>query len=71
MGARGVASMDKLNVVTTGTYNADMEKRNGKWTITRWYIEVDAPVAQSPMPANVPADVVKFVPDAREVCVRK
>jgi 3-phenylpropionate/cinnamic acid dioxygenase small subunit len=40
-----VPAADKLQLLTTGTYNAELEKRGGKWTITRWYIEVDAPVA--------------------------
>jgi hypothetical protein len=38
-----VPAADKLNILTTGTYNASLEKRNGKWLITRWYIEADAP----------------------------
>jgi hypothetical protein len=66
-----VPASDKLNVLTTGTYNATMEKRAGKWIITRWYIEVDAPVAQSPMPANLPPDAISFTPDARPECVKK
>jgi hypothetical protein len=40
-----VPAADKLQTLTTGTYNADLEKRGGKWTITRWYIETDAPVS--------------------------
>jgi acetoacetate decarboxylase len=37
-----------LKPVTTGTYNAELEKRNGRWIITRWYIETDGFVAPSP-----------------------
>jgi 3-phenylpropionate/cinnamic acid dioxygenase small subunit len=66
-----VPASDTLKMLTTGTYNADMQKRDGKWIITRWYIEVDAPVAQSPMPANLPADVIKFTPDKRTECEKK
>lgn len=66
-----VPASDKLNVLTTGTYNATMEKRAGKWTITRWYIEVDAPVASSPMPPNLPPDAISFTPDARPECAKK
>ena len=42
-----VPAADQLHVLTTGTYNANLEKRDGKWTITRWYIEVDAPLSPS------------------------
>ena len=44
---------DKLSVLTTGTYNAELAKRNGKWTITRWYIEADAPLAPSKVTPGV------------------
>jgi 3-phenylpropionate/cinnamic acid dioxygenase small subunit len=30
---------DKWSVFTTGTYNANLERRGGKWIITRWTIE--------------------------------
>jgi 3-phenylpropionate/cinnamic acid dioxygenase small subunit len=33
------AATDQWSVFTTGTYNADLERRSGKWIITRWYIE--------------------------------
>lgn len=66
-----VPNADKLNPVTTGTYNANMEKRNGKWTITRWYIEVDAQVAPSAFPPNVPKEAITVIPDMREACVKK
>ena len=42
-----VPAADKLQILTSGTYNATLEKRDGKWTITRWYIEADAPLAPS------------------------
>ena len=38
-----VPNADKLQVLTTGTYDAELEKREGRWVITRWHIEVDAP----------------------------
>jgi hypothetical protein len=60
-----VPAADKLNILTTGTYNADMEKHNGKWTITRWYIECDAPLAMSQIPEGFPESEVKFIPDPR------
>jgi len=30
---------DQWSVFTTGTYNADLERRSGKWIITRWSME--------------------------------
>ena len=66
-----VPASDKLNVVTTGTYNANLEKRNGKWTITRWYIETDAPLAPSKMPEGFSADEIKFIPDPRAKAEKK
>lgn len=58
-----VPAADKLHTLTTGTYNANLEKRGGKWTITRWYIEVDAPLAPSKLPEGFPEDQVKWIPD--------
>jgi len=52
----------KLRVATTGTYNMGMEKRDGQWTITRFAIEVDGRVRQSPMPESLPADLLEFKP---------
>ena len=66
-----VPNADKLNVLTTGTYNATMEKRDGRWITTRWYIEVDAVLAMSQMPTNVPPGSFSFIPDAREACAAK
>jgi len=65
-----VPAADKLNVLTTGTYNASMEKRNGRWVITRWYIEVDAPLPMSPLPSNLPPGAVSYTPDARPECTK-
>ena len=42
-----VPNADKLDMLTSGTYNGELEKRDGRWVITRWYIETDAPVAPS------------------------
>lgn len=66
-----VPNADKLNVLTTGSYNATMEKRDGRWITTRWYIEVDAVLAMSQMPTNVPPGSFSFVPDAREACAAR
>jgi hypothetical protein len=66
-----VPAADKLNILTTGTYNATMEKRNGRWVTTRWYIETDAPLKASPMPAGVPAGTVTAIPDNRPECQAK
>ena len=57
-----------FKILTSGTYNATLKKRNGKWTITRWYIEVDAPLAPSPLPKGEILKSFKFSPDAREMC---
>ena len=66
-----VPASDKLNVITTGTYNATMAKRDGRWIITRWYIEVDAPVPASPLPPNLPPDAISFKPDTRAECTKR
>ena len=57
-----VPDADKLNILTTGVYHANLEKRNGKWTITRWYIEADAPLNPSAVPAGA-----EYIPDPRFV----
>jgi 3-phenylpropionate/cinnamic acid dioxygenase small subunit len=51
-----------FEVFTSGTYNASLEKRDGKWTITRWYIEVDATAPPSEIP-QIPG--IEFIPDNR------
>ncbi len=56
--------------ITSGTYNATLEKRDGRWTITRWYIEVDAPVSSSPVPEE-PIEGFTFIPDDRPECKKK
>ena len=58
-----VPAADKLSILTSGTYNANLEKRNGKWTITRWYIEADAPLAPSPLPEGFSEEEFKWIPD--------
>jgi acetoacetate decarboxylase len=58
-----VPAADHLHLLTTGTYNANLEKRGGKWIITRWYIETDAPVSPSAMPEGFPEDELKWIPD--------
>jgi 3-phenylpropionate/cinnamic acid dioxygenase small subunit len=66
-----VPAADKLTVLTTGTYNATLEKRNGKWTITRWYIETDAPVAPSKIPEGFSEKEMKIIPDPRAKAEKK
>ena len=58
-----VPAADDLHVLTTGTYNAELEKRNDKWTITRWYIECDAPLNPSKLPEGFSEDEFKWIPD--------
>ena len=55
---------DKLDVLTTGTYNVELKKRDGKWTITRFYIEVDAPLKPSAIPEGTN---YTYVPDTKVV----
>jgi acetoacetate decarboxylase/3-phenylpropionate/cinnamic acid dioxygenase small subunit len=62
-----VPAADKLSILTTGTYNATLEKRNDKWTITRWYIEADAPLSPSKLPEGFPEAEVKWIPDPSTV----
>jgi 3-phenylpropionate/cinnamic acid dioxygenase small subunit len=42
----GATAADQWSVFTTGTYNADLERRGGKWIITRWSIETRPTAAQ-------------------------
>jgi acetoacetate decarboxylase len=58
-----VPAANELHLLTTGTYNADLEKRNGKWIINRWYIEVDAPLSPSPFPEGFTKEEVIYSPD--------
>ncbi len=55
----------KFYVFTSGTYNASLRKRNGRWTITRWYIETDAAVPKSEIP-EIPG--IEYFPDNRQEC---
>ncbi len=52
----------KFEVFTSGTYNVSLEKRDGEWTITRWYIEIDAMAPPSEV-AEYPG--IEFIPDVR------
>jgi 3-phenylpropionate/cinnamic acid dioxygenase small subunit len=54
----------RFQVFTSGTYNVSLRKRNGAWTITRWYIETDAPVP----PSKVDIPGVEFIPDTLSDC---
>lgn len=60
-----VPAADKIQVLTTGTYNAELEKRKGRWVITRWYIEVDAPLATSSLPEGFSKEEFQWIPDPR------
>jgi nitrogen fixation protein FixH len=53
----------KFTPLTSGTYNASLEKRDGKWIITRWYIEVDAPVNASEVPKGFDSKEMQLIPD--------
>ena len=55
----------RFYVFTSGTYNASLEKRDGRWTITRWYIEVDASAPKSIIP-EIPG--IEYIPDDRPEC---
>ena len=57
-----VSSGGRLSPLTTGTYNISLEKRDGKWTITRWYIEADGFLPFSKVPQGFGTEEVKFVP---------
>jgi len=52
----------RFDIFTSGTYNASLEKRNGRWTITRWYIELDAVAPPSDVP-EYPG--IEFIPEDR------
>jgi hypothetical protein len=58
-----VPAANELHMLTSGTYNAELEKRNGKWTITRWYIEADVPLSPSPLPEGFSENEFKWTPD--------
>ena len=54
-----------FNLFTSGTYNATLEKRDGRWIITRWYIEVDGTVPKSSIPKM---EGITYIPDNRKEC---
>jgi hypothetical protein len=54
-----------FKVFTSGTYNATLEKRDGRWIITRWYIEVDGTVPKSTIPHM---KGIEYYPDNRKEC---
>jgi SnoaL-like domain len=58
-----VPCADKLQVLTTGTYNAVLKKRKSRWVITRWYIEADSPLAPSSLPEGFSDEEFKWIPD--------
>jgi len=55
----------KFNLFTSGTYNATLKKRDGKWIITRWYIEVDGTVPKSSIPKM---EGIEYISDDRKEC---
>ena len=57
-----VPAGDHVHDVTSGTYNANLEKRDGRWTITRWYVETDAPVSPSGIPPGFENEITA-IPD--------
>ena len=57
-----------FQVLTSGTYNASLKKIDGRWKITRWYIEVDAPLKASAMPKGAVSKDITFIPDNRPGC---
>jgi len=57
-----VPNADHLKTLTTGTYNASLEKRDGRWTITRWYIECDARLNPSKIPEGFEKEI-SWTPD--------
>ncbi len=62
----------KMKILTSGTYNATLVKRNGKWKISRWYIEIDAPLKSSPLPKDTKfSKAIQFIPDTRDICKRR
>jgi len=61
-----IPAADKLQLLTTGTYNAELEKRQSRWLITRWYIEVDAPLAKVAMPEGFSKEEIQWIPDPRQ-----
>jgi 3-phenylpropionate/cinnamic acid dioxygenase small subunit len=62
----------KFSLLTSGTYNATLKKKDGKWKISRWYIEVDAPLSASALPESGSASkAIQFIPDTREMCKKK
>ena len=59
----------EMKILTSGTYNATLVKRNGKWKISRWYIEIDAPLKSSPLPKDTKlSKAIQFIPDTRDIC---
>jgi len=57
-----VTSGTRLSLLTTGTYNINLEKRDGKWTITRWYMETDGFLQLGKLPQGFTTAEVKFIP---------
>ena len=55
----------KFNLFTSGTYNATLKKIDGRWLITRWYIEVDGTVPKSSIPKM---EGIKYISDNRKEC---
>lgn len=57
-----VPAADRLEMLTSGVFNASLRKIDGCWRITRWYIEIDAPLAHSPVPQEALGVTLRFEP---------
>ena len=60
-----VTARNTLVPLTTGTYSINLEKRDGKWTITRCYIETDGFLASRNLPEGFTTSEVQFIPYRR------
>ena len=60
-----VTPRNTLVPLTTGTYSINLEKRDGKWTITRCYIETDGFLASGKLPEGFATSDVQFIPYRR------
>lgn len=52
--------------VSSGTYSANLEKRNGHWKITRWYVELDSMVNMTAPPEGLAPGTFQFIPIVHE-----
>jgi hypothetical protein len=45
--------------------STELEKRKGQWVVTRWYIEVGAPLAISSLPEGFSKEELQWIQDPR------